>query len=297
MPRNKIKSDFHLKAMDKKSFPGGFSVLMAVYFKDDPSIFFNSIRSVIENSILPNQFLIVIDGPLNEELENVLSKALLISPLIELLRLPSNVGLANALNAGLKRVKYPWVVRADADDINLPDRFYILAKEIRSNPKIDLLGSSILEVNKENKELAYRKPPENESEIRKYIKYRNPFNHMSVVYRLSKVLELGGYPNIFLKEDYALWAKFISNYAMVKNIPDVLVRVSAGDEMYKRRGGIDYVKSEIYLQKYLITLGLQSILGGLILGTFRSVVFLMPNNIRGLFYLTFLRERLDKEIL
>lgn len=291
MPENNSKINYHINSINKKNFPGGFAVLMAVYFRDNPALFFRAIKSVIENSILPNQFLIVIDGPLTAQSESILAKAIKLFPSIELLRLPSNVGLSLALNEGLKSIKYPWVVRADADDFNHSDRFYELAKEIRSNPHLDLLGSAILEVDEEDREIAYRNPPECEDEIRRYIKFRSPFNHMSVVFRLKKAIELGGYPNIFLKEDYALWANFISHDSIVKNIPNVLVRVTAGNEMYKRRGGLKYVRSEIKLQKFLIKLGLQSKFGGIIAGSFRSIVFLMPNQIRALFYLNFLRKR------
>ena len=272
-------------------FSDGFAVLMAVYYKDNVSLFEMAVKSVFRNSLLPMQFLIVVDGPLTVELNNIVKRLKIDFPSLEFLELKENKGLAIALNEGLKLIRFPWVIRADADDYNLPERFFTLAKVLEKNPNLDLLGSAILEVDEEGREIAYRNPPQCKDEIRKYIKFRSPFNHMSVVFKLKKVLELGGYPNIFLKEDYALWANFISHDSIVKNIPNVLVRVTAGNEMYKRRGGLRYVRSEIELQKFLIKLGLQSKFGGIVAGSLRSIVFLMPNRIRTLFYLNFLRKR------
>lgn len=265
---------------------------MSVYRRDDPYLLSKAIQSVKKNSLQPSQFLIVIDGPIDDVLESILSDAKEKLSYVELLYLPSNLGLALALNHGLKKVKFPWVVRADADDINHENRFCILAKEIAKDPTVDLLGSSVVEFDESYRPVFYKSPPLGSEEIKKFIRYRNPFNHMSVVFRLDKVVQVGGYPNIYLKEDYGLWALLISMNAKVKNISDVLVSVNAGEGMYARRGGFSYAKSEIQLQAFLIGCGIQSFILGLLIGVIRSAVFLMPNCLRGFIYKRFLRRNI-----
>lgn len=276
--------------MTPTSFPGGFCVLMAVYGRDQARLFGNAVRSIFANTLIPNQCIIVVDGPIPHDLEeqiSVLSREY--SPL-EWVRLPSNMGLAQALNKGLQVVKFPWVVRADADDINLPHRFATLAQAVRRNPGLQLLGSAILEVDEQGMPLTVKEVPCAEKEILQFAKTRNPFNHMTVAYRLDAVIACGTYPNIFLKEDYGLWCHFLAKQLPVANIKEVLVHATAGMEMFRRRGGWRYAKSEWEMQLLLVRLGLKGLVRAILDGTMRAVFFLIPAKIRGFLYITLLRK-------
>ena len=275
-------------------FLGGFSVLMAVYRGDQAELFCSAVISVMSNDLLPNQFLIVIDGPLSNLLEDAVIRLNSEYPLIQFIRLPENKGLAQALNVGLREVKYSWVVRADADDINLPMRFSTLAKTVFENPKLQLLGSAILEVDQDNKPVAIRDVPCSEDEIRRFVKLRCPFNHMSTAYRLDAVLACGGYPDIYLKEDYGLWCHFLALHFQVMNVKDVLVHASAGINMYQRRGGWRYAQSEWKIQVLLINSDLKSIFRGFIDGLLRTGFFLLPAELRGFIYIKLLRSSYRK---
>ena len=266
-----------------------FAVLMAVYNGDDPLLFERAIRSVLANNLLPNQFVLVVDGPINQILESVIN-IFIGERILEVYRNEVNVGLALALNYGLEKIRTKFVIRADADDFNLPDRFSSLIEEVNSNPMIDLIGSAILEVDKSGQVLFEKKVPLTKAEILKYIKLRNPFNHMSVLFRLSKVLSCGGYPNIHLKEDYALWCLMISQDAVVLNIPKILVHATTGNDMYKRRGGLIYALSELKMQLFIYRCKLTTIHFAFIVTILRAFVFLMPSYIRGSLYKLFLRR-------
>lgn len=275
-------------------FPGGFSVLMALYQKDKASLFDKALGSVFSNSLQPNQILLVIDGPIPLDLENVLVKFHQVFPgRIEELRLKHNLGLAKALNEGLNYVSCEWVVRADADDINLPNRFEVLAKMIQSNPDLDILGSAIMEVDETGKILAQRVVPCEQNAILKYAQFRNPFNHMSVAYKCNSILGLGGYPNLYLKEDYALWAKALANQLKVANTEEVLVHATTSSSMYERRGGLRLAKTEIELQELLVACGLKTKLRALTDGVVRAGFCLVPSQLRKLLYLKLLRARAE----
>lgn len=272
-------------------FPGGFSVLMAVYYNDDPRLFEMAVDSVFSNTLQPTHFLLVADGPLSAGLEKILKELQQrYNNRVELLRLPVNVGLANALNLGLAHIKQLWIVRADADDYNLPYRFAALAGLLAAQPQLELMSSAILEVDSTDKPISIRAVPVTEKEIRRFVKLRSPFNHAAVAYRRDAVLACGGYPNIYLKEDYALWCHMLARNKRVANTAEVLVKVNAGYDMYRRRGGLRYAKAEWDLQKVMISCGLKSRPRAFLDGLFRAAGFLVPTGLRGKVYEVFLRK-------
>lgn len=265
-----------------------FTVLMAVYGKDRVDFFSRAVASVYRNTVLPNAFILVVDGPVGPGLRAQILE-LEDKYKIRPIWLPANVGLANALNAGLAEVNAEWVVRADADDFNLPSRFEQQAKMMSCN--VDLIGGAIQEVDQEGQKLAIRRTPASDIEIRKFAKYRNPFNHMTVAFRTVLARQCGGYPNIYLKEDYALWALMLKHGARTANTQEILVEATTGRDMYKRRGGWRYAKAEIDLQRHLVRCGVKRGIPAFIHGSARASVFLMPELLRGWVYERLLRER------
>lgn len=263
---------------------------MAVYLRDDAVLFGKAIASVLENTLQPDQFVVVADGPLSAELEHVLEQVRQQHPgRIDVLRLTTNGGLARALNCGLGRINRPWVVRADADDLNLPHRFERLAQLLACNPQVCLLGSAILEVDNLHQPIATRQVPESNDAIRRFARRRNPFNHMTVAYRKERVLAVGGYPEVYLKEDYALWSRMLASGVIAVNSPEILVWATAGRDMYARRGGWRYARSEFQMQEILVGSGFKGRLSGLLDGVARAAVFLAPAALRKFIYLKILR--------
>ena len=231
-----------------------FSVLMPVYFSDDSELFKKAIESVFSNTLIPKYLYIIVDGPLSSSLNNVINLAKnKYRQKLKVYRLKKNMGITKALNYGLKKISEEIIVRADADDINSHQRFSILITEI--NKGFDIVGSNITEFISQKK-MFIRVVPTNKSDIKSLIRYRNPFNHMSVVFRRSKILMLGGYPELKFFEDYALWAKAIKYNLNLKNINKSLVDVSVNKNFYKRRGGFSYLICIYRFQKYLLRLNL-----------------------------------------
>jgi len=265
-----------------------FTLLMPVYDRDDmDQLFMRAIDSVYQNTILPNHFVLIVDGPVRSSLRSQIIKAQKLYKL-QVLWLPKNVGIATALNLGLSKVKTEWVVRADADDYNLPNRFSEQVNLMLQG--YDLIGSAIQEVDIEGKNIAIKRTPLEHDALKRFAKYRNPFNHMTVAFRASLAQKCGGYPNIYLKEDYALWALMIKNGAKLANSSLALVKATAGRDMYKRRGGLLYAKSEVELQKHLARCGVKSYCAAICHGGLRALVYLLPSCIRGLIYESFLRS-------
>jgi len=265
-----------------------FTVLMAVYFKDDEALFERAIQSVLSNSLLPAEFILICDGPLTPGLDVIVSHYGS-SGLLRVLRSERNLGLAGALNYALDHIKTQYVIRADADDFNYPGRFKSLVTKLECG--FDVVGSAIREIDSAGMPLALRKPPLSEDEIRRFARWRSPFNHMTVAFRTDAVRRVGGYPEIYLREDYSLWAKLLARGARVCNLPDVLVDASAGNAMLKRRGGVKYALGEIELQKLLVSSNLSTPFFALLATSIRCTIFLLPVTWRGFIYTRFLRHR------
>lgn len=273
----------------KSGYPGGLTLLMSLYHKDSPELFRSAVRSVFENDVIPDTYILVLDGDIGKILDSVVSEILDLYP-IQIIRLDKNYGLAYALNVGLDAATTAWIARADADDINLPGRFS--AQLPYALDGYDVIGGWIEEVDGDGHHIAYRRPPISHNEIVGFAKYRSPFNHMTVVYKATSVKSVGCYPNLFLKEDYGLWGLMIGAGYKFINIPAVLVKATAGAEMYKRRGGLRYIHSEYRLQIFLYKVGVKNFLNAIGLFFMRAFIFLLPPTLRGHFYMLFLRTSL-----
>lgn len=267
-----------------------YSVLMSVYYKENPKYFKESIESILSQSVSTNDFVIVCDGPLTEELTAVLGEYK-DNSIINIVKLPQNQGLAKALAEGLKHCKYELVARMDSDDIAEPFRCeeQLLAFETED---LDVVGSNVVEFidNPENIRTE-RCLPETYDDIREYSKKRNPMNHPSVMFKKSSVLACGSYQEFHLYEDYQLWVNMIMNGYKFKNIQKPLVKMRTTKDLYMRRGGIKYFMSGYKFQTYMYRCGHISFVRYLENLTERLVVHaLMPNCIRQWFYLKVLRK-------
>lgn len=111
------------------------------------------------------------------------------------------------------------------------------------------------------------------------------------MYKKMAIQKAGGYLDLFWNEDYYLWIRMLECGAIMANTGTVLVNVRTGKDMYKRRGGWRYFKSEKYLQKYMMKhkiIGVFTYAANL---TKRFLVqVLLPDNIRGWIFRTFARQ-------
>ncbi|MBQ0367357.1 glycosyltransferase, partial [Providencia rettgeri] len=224
------------------------------------------------------EIIIVKDGPLNQDLNNLIdSFAKKSLSIVKIINLPYNAGLGNALNEGLKYCSNNWVFRMDTDDLCTPNRFMKQIEYIQKNPNISLFGSCTEEFDSSmSNSLGLRKVPTSHNEIKQYTKRRNPFNHMTVAFRKDVIESVGGYQHHLYMEDYNLWIRVIAAGHQVGNIDEVLVNVRGGDSMVKRRKGLVYIKSELQLAKLKIEKNIDSPIGAYSNFIIRSLPRLLP---------------------
>lgn len=218
-----------------------FSVLMSLYFKENPEHLRLSLESVFNQSVTPEEVILVEDGPLTDELYSVLDQLTRTHSELKRIRLEKNGGLGKALNEGLKHCSFELVARMDTDDICKPNRFERQVEFMQDHPQISVCSSWIDEFeNTTDNIIAVKKVPESQEQIADYIKSRNPLNHPAVMFRKTEVLKAGGYRHFYLFEDWYLWARMFVNGAQFANIPESLLFFRTSKEMFKRRGGFKY---------------------------------------------------------
>ncbi|PSX07453.1 glycosyltransferase [Photobacterium angustum] len=235
----------------KKAQECNISVLISIYYREESDNLDLCLKSLFQQSMKAKEIIIVHDGPLTDDLYECLSYWKVKLPIVEVI-LEKNVGLGCALNIGLNRCQYDLVARVDTDDINLPNRFEIQYEYMSKNIHIAMCGSHISEF-EENPEqiVSMRKVPVGDA-IKKFIFKRNPFNHMTVMYRKSAVINSGSYQDLKFMEDYYLWIRMYLKGYELDNLDMVLVNARIGNGMLERRKGIEYYKSELRFMKYLL---------------------------------------------
>lgn len=265
---------------------------MSVYYKEKASNLKSSIDSIFQQTILTNDFVLVCDGPLNEELDAVIDCYWKKFPsILNIVRLKDNKGLGNALNIGIKYCKNNLVARMDSDDISRPERCEKQLNVFQLNPELSIVSGSIEEFSS-SKDLitATRILPEKNNEILLFAKKRNPFNHPCVMYKKMDVENAGGYKDFYLLEDYYLWIRMLLMGYKGYNIKEPLLWMRAGSDMYKRRSGMKYVKSQKKLFLFMKEQGFVNNKQYFISVMSRSVSSILPNKIRQNLFKNFLRK-------
>ena len=230
-----------------------YSVLMSVYYKENSEYLKQAIESIQAQTFPTDDFVLVCDGPLNQELDSVIKKKQQeMKNILNVVRLKKNAGLGNALNKGIQQCKNELVARMDSDDISYPDRCEKQLMVFNTYPEISVCSGIVEEFATNPKVVESRRvPPETQEEIREFAKVRNPFNHPCVMYKKPDVEAVGSYKDFYLLEDYYLWVRMIMAGYQGYNLQEPLLHMRAGTDMYMRRGGLKYAKTQEKLFRFM----------------------------------------------
>lgn len=265
---------------------------MSVYYKEKAEYLKLALASIINQTVKPNEIVLVQDGKLTEELQAVITEHLQKYPdIFKTYALQQNQGLGKALNFGMQKCSNELIARMDTDDIAETNRFEQQIKEFTKNKDLVLCGGQIAEfADNPNKITGYRNVPIEHTEILTFCKKRNPFNHMTVMFKKQAIQNVGSYMDMPYFEDYWLWARVLKAGYKAKNIEQVLVRVRAGQDMIARRGDLNYAKCIIRFEKALHSIGIINFAEMICYITMRSVVAIMPESLRLMIYKWKLRK-------
>lgn len=265
---------------------------MSVYKNEKPEYLKQAIESIVNQTLLPNEIVIVKDGLLTKDLDQVIEEYQKnYKGLFKIVAFDENRGLGLSLRDGVVACKYDYIARMDTDDISKLDRFEKQIKFLEEYSEVVLLGTWVKEFSKNPQEPdTITKLPCKNEEILKFSKSRNPFRHMTVIYQKQAVLDSGNYRDFLWFEDYDLWVRVIQKGYEVANLPEFLVDVRANSEMFARRGGWNYLKQDLKFQKFLYDCGFVSLFLFIKNVVVRSIVRVMPNGVRVVIYKNILRK-------
>lgn len=232
------------------------SVLISVYNGETASNFDLALKSIFDlQTIKPDQVVIVVDGPVNNEIEDVIKKFTKNKEeVVEVVRLNENSGLGIALKEGTKYCKGEYIVRMDSDDFSVSDRIQKLQQFLYKNPDIDVVGSIISEFKEspDEEKQSLRVCPLETKSIIKMGRKRCPMNHVSTCIKKESLIAVGGYLSFPFHEDYYLWLRMLFNGYTFANIPEVLVKVRTGSGFLQRRSKKAKIQNWNKLQKYML---------------------------------------------
>lgn len=269
-----------------------FSVSMCVYGGDNAKWFETSVESVLSQTLVPNEIVLVVDGPVPDDLNAVILK-LEENDTFKVIRLETNQGHGIARKTGLDNCTNELVAIMDADDICASNRFKKQIEAFRNYPDSDIVGGIITEfIDTPENVVGKRIVPLEDSEIKEYMQRRCPMNLVTVMFKKSSIEKVGGFIDWYCEEDYYLWLRMALANMKFRNVDDVLVNVRVGKEMYQRRGGVKYFKSEAKLQKYMLDNKIISFPRYLINVTERLILqVLMPNKMRSFIFQKLARNK------
>lgn len=269
-----------------------YSVTMSVYDKEDPQFLRESIESIFSQTHKTNDFIIICDGELTDELYEVLSEAKNAhGDVLSIVKLKEHVGTAQAANLAIKLCKNELIGKMDSDDIAMPERFEIQVRRMMLHPELDIIGSYIEEFDSDTGEaIAVRKTPLSSKAVMQFARQRSPFNNQTMLFKRSVALSCGGYdPTLQRCEDYDFMVRMLASGAVGGNIPRVLVKYRVTKDNLQRRRNFRNTKAFFAVRWKIHKSGFSSFTDFLVPCAMQLALFALPSQITGLIYKRFMR--------
>ena len=234
-----------------------YAVLMPLAPWESPQILREALKSLEWQTLPMAQVVVSCDG----QPPALLSKELHESPLpLDLVIGPGDEGVGPVLARGLQQCQYNFIVRADSDDISLPQRCTIQVMHMEKSTKV-IASSSVVDEFSDSPghPVAQRSVPIGDERIWSVSRWRNPLNHPSVIFRKKEVMDVGGYRSRPGFEDYDLWLRLLRFYgrSALSNSTQTLVQARVGPAHLSRRHGYRYALREA---NFFIGCGFESLL-------------------------------------
>ena len=258
------------------------SALMSCYAKEKPAHLAASLESLFAQTVRPDSIVLVLDGPVGEELEEVVARYVS-DPRVELVvvRLAKNGGLPGALNAGLAHCRGTYTLRMDSDDICEPDRLAIQLAYARAHPDVDLISSWCEEFFDDGTPSRIKSSPSTHGAVARALRWRNVIVHPTTFMRTRMLRDIGGYRTRYLTlEDWDLFIRFVLAGGRLHVIPKSLLRFRTGLSLSRRRGGFTYMMDEIRFRSEYRRAGFLSWPEFLLTSTMYGVFRLIPASVR-----------------
>ena len=270
-----------------------YSVLMTVYQRENPVFFEQAIQSILDQTVKTDDFVLVCDGPLSAELDEVINRFIATHPgIFNVLRLAQNQGIGAAANAGLAVCKHDLIARMDADDISVPTRCESQLKRFAEIPHLTVLGGDIEEFDTDpDAPYAIRQVPRTNADIRIFARRRQPFNNVTVMMRKRAISSVGGYRSLRRNEDYDLFIRLLHKEFYAENLDKALVKVRVDKSACKRRSGLATFQGTIRSRWNACRIGYSSLYDFLYCSAGAFFLLICPGKMQELIYSKLLRKK------
>lgn len=285
--KNNQNDEDRIEAVRECAKSRKYSVLMSLYKKEKPEYLKIAIDSMLNQTVKPDEIIVVEDGPLTDELYEALDQY----PMLHRVKNETNLGLGLALNVGLKECKNELVARMDTDDCSKPDRCEKQLARFEEKPYLAIVGSHIDEfVGEISNVISQRIVPTTSDEIYNYAKKRSAFNHPAVMYSKTAVLENNGYADLKRNQDVDLFGRMQFEGCKAENIDEALLWFRSSDELAKRRKSWQNTWSYIATIRKFWKMGYSSFSDYAIVAVAQTGMYLMPVRLQNFIYRKFLRK-------
>lgn len=265
-----------------------FSVILPIYWKNEFSSFQNTFQSILNQTHKPSEIIIIFDGKVEKRIEDYIKKKKKKINIKEIKNV-KNLGLGKSLNKAVKICSFNLIARTDCDDLNYKNRFKKQLSYMKLH-NLDVCGSNTLEFSSVSLNSMVKKNPLMHEQISRRLKYRNPFNHQTVIFKKEAVLKAGNYKDVPFFEDYYLWVRMKKKGSIFGNLNKILVRADVDKNFYGRRSGINYLQKYQFFLSKCKKIGYINNLEYLYLLLLRTSIYLLPEVIVKFFYKIFLRK-------
>lgn len=263
-----------------------YSVLMSLYKKENPEYLRLALDSMLNQTVAPDEIVLVEDGPLTDALYGVLDEY----PMLHRVKNETNLGLGLALNKGLKVCRNELVARMDTDDCSKSDRCEKQLARFAEKPYLAIVGTHIDEfVGDVSNVISQRIVPMEYEDIYKFAKKRSAFNHPTVMYSRSAVLANGGYADLKRNQDVDLFGRMLYGGYKAENIDEALLWFRSSDELAKRRKSWQNTWSYIATIRKFWKMGYSSFADYAMVAVAQTGMYLMPIGVQNYIYKKFLR--------
>ena len=268
-----------------------FSVLMSVYKKERPEYLREAVESVFAQSLVPDEVVLMEDGPLTEELYQMIGMLEKQYPTLKVCPLKENVQLGRALAEGVEMCTNELIARMDSDDVSEKTRCEKQLAAFEKDSKLEMVGSFEAEfIGEKDNIVSVHRVPETHNEITKFMRRRCAILHPTVMYKKSAVIRTGNYHSVPLYEDYDLFARMVLEYNVRSyNIQENLYYIRTSEDFFKRRGGLKYARTVLNFKWNQHKKGYMSLTDFCISGLGQAFVCVLPNTLRKAVYLKLLR--------
>ncbi|GGP50189.1 glycosyltransferase [Shewanella saliphila] len=251
---------------------------MSVYMNDRLEWVTQAVDSVLNQTLSPSLFVVVLDGNVSEEISLYLSKKEKQHPNMILVHGLVNRGLSVCMNYIIEMtlpLKPKYFFRMDADDICVPHRFEKQITLLEKHPDVDILGSALWEIDETGNRVGIRRLPLTHSKLLKSFSRRCPINHPTVAIRFS-VFERGHryMAEMLNTQDYFLWIALAKDGCKFANVREPLLHFRRINGFYKRRGrgkSVNEFKARLLAMESLSQRSLQNYCYALMVLTLRMM--------------------------